>query len=240
MGSAGVILHVSLLVLYAYVTYVLHYGNKDNPLNKQHKALEVLGKFSLRYLTNWTFGVQLIYFAISVLGHLIGVIGASRLKTKIHNASDYIFMSIATPMALVVSIVFWVLYAIDRELVFPKVLDLVIPVWVNQSIHSINSVCAILDMFIINHKVPPGSSSVTGLLMYLLTYSVCLFGTYFQTGIWLYPVLKELNWPMRIGFALATSVLALMTLGFTRVLNSMIWDKTPAGMYKYEVDNNVS
>ncbi|KAF6208263.1 hypothetical protein GE061_016717 [Apolygus lucorum] len=203
--------------------------NGDNPHNKEHKSLEVLGKYSLRYLTNWTFGLQMIYFAVSVLGHLLGVIGASRLKNKIHGVSDYMFMAIATPMALVVSIVFWALYSIDRELVFPKVLDLVIPVWVNQSIHSINAICAIIDIFIINHRVPSGKSSIVGLLTYLLAYAVCLFGTYFQTGIWLYPVLKELNWPMRVAFALSTVVIALLTLGFTRVLQSMIWGKTPAG-----------
>jgi hypothetical protein len=30
---------------------------------------------------------------------------------------------------------YWCLYAIDRELIFPKVMDQVIPWWYNQSVH---------------------------------------------------------------------------------------------------------
>jgi len=39
---------------------------------------------------------------------------------------------------------FWAIYAVDRELVFPKSLDGIIPVWQNHVMVSIRCSCLIL------------------------------------------------------------------------------------------------
>ncbi|BES87726.1 FAR-17a/AIG1-like protein [Nesidiocoris tenuis] len=223
MGASGALFHFSLLGAYMFTLYTL---GQENPVAKQHAALKNFGRFSARFLTNWTFMTQTLYLFLSVLGHLLAAVSLSSLKRPIDNLADYIFMSIATPMALVVSIAFWSIYAVDRELVFPTVLDLVIPAWVNQMIHSINSVAAIVDLVSIRHKQPSWSASLTGLILYLLAYSVCLFGTYVQTGIWLYPVLKEMSWPLRGAFTIANLLLAILMLALTRLLRTSIWGKS--------------
>lgn len=55
MGASGALLHIGLLGLYGYVSFVMQVGNKHNPHAKEYKSIEILGKYSARYLTNWTF-----------------------------------------------------------------------------------------------------------------------------------------------------------------------------------------
>lgn len=219
-------LHVTFLGVYLFTWYALHISGKDNPAAREDIRLKSYGRFSFRYLTNWTHTLQLCYFAICVLSHLIRIVGATKLRNKINNLADFINLSVATPAAFVVTSVFWSLYSIDRELVFPKVLDIVIPPWINHSIHSLNAICAIVDLWCVHHTLPSLSSSLKGLAAYLLLYSVCLFGTYVETGIWLYPVLKELTWPMRCAFILATALLAVIMLIVTRGIHSLAWGRT--------------
>ncbi|KAK9506310.1 hypothetical protein O3M35_008269 [Rhynocoris fuscipes] len=227
MGTAGAALfHVSALALYLYVTYFLQIENPRNTLNTNDKVVKRMSMFSVRYLTNWTYAVQTIYLAMCVVQHLLNLISANKLRDKLTTYSDYLFTSIATPMALLVSIVFWVVYIIDRELIFPRALDAVIPVYINHSIHTFNSAIAIVDMYFVRHKFPSWSKAIKGIAIYLLTYAVCVFGTYFQMGIWIYPLLKELDWPQRILFCLSTLLIGVAMYGLTKLLHMIIWGTT--------------
>lgn len=49
---------------------------------------------------------------------------------------DLLFASLAFPMGMFVGLIFWGLYLTDRNLVFPPVLDLFIPTWVNHAMHT--------------------------------------------------------------------------------------------------------
>ncbi|XP_048354152.1 androgen-dependent TFPI-regulating protein-like isoform X2 [Sphaerodactylus townsendi] len=46
---------------------------------------------------------------------------------------DFIFSVFVFPVGLFVAVVFWGLYAYDRELVYPRELDEVNPIWLNHS-----------------------------------------------------------------------------------------------------------
>lgn len=47
----------------------------------------------------------------------------------------FLFSMFAFPCGLGVFTIFWTLWNIDRELVFPAVIDTVLPPWVNYSLH---------------------------------------------------------------------------------------------------------
>lgn len=73
-----------------------------------------------------------MYFTISLLNDVFGtneVIFEPKKAPFIRKLRDYVFSTLAFPVALHVAITFWGLYAIDRELVFPKVLDSFFPNW---------------------------------------------------------------------------------------------------------------
>uniref|UniRef100_A0A224XWB4 Putative beta-2-glycoprotein i n=1 Tax=Panstrongylus lignarius TaxID=156445 RepID=A0A224XWB4_9HEMI len=223
MGAGAALLHISAFFLYLYVIYFLHVQNAKKALISEDKTIKTIAIFSRRFLTNWTFAIQEIYFFICILQHLLSLLSANKIKDKLTKYSDYLFTSIATPMALMVSIVFWAIFVFDRELIFPKVLDQVIPVWINHCIHTFNSVIPVVDMFLINHKFPTWSKALQGTLTYLLIYSICIFGTYFQTGIWLYPLFAVLNWPQRILLCVGVFVVAAAMYGLTKVIHHIIW-----------------
>ncbi|GBP16731.1 Androgen-dependent TFPI-regulating protein [Eumeta japonica] len=78
--------------------------------------------------------LQTLYFAIAVLNDLIGTNESWPKKTPlITRLRDTIFSSIAFPLAIFVAFTFWSIYAIDRELIFPRALDAVFPVWSNHN-----------------------------------------------------------------------------------------------------------
>ena len=49
---------------------------------------------------------------------------------------DYLFATLAFPIGQFVGIVFWTLYNIDREIIFPVVLDKIYPNYINHMLHT--------------------------------------------------------------------------------------------------------
>ena len=85
-----------------------------------------------KYLTFWNLWFQAVYFLICFVNDLRGRIPSekkcackmSRTKealinsgSKLVRAEDYIYCTVAFPIGMFVGIIFWTLYAIDRELV---------------------------------------------------------------------------------------------------------------------------
>lgn len=72
--------------------------------------------------------IQALYYIISLVNDFVGT---NELVPKrppaIRKFKDWLMSTLAFPVALNVGVTFWTLYAIDRELVFPKVLDPVFP-----------------------------------------------------------------------------------------------------------------
>lgn len=72
--------------------------------------------------------VQAVYFTVCVLNDLIG---SNKVAAKnlpfIRRFKDFSFAAFAFPLAFNVGLIFWVLMAIDRELVLPKFLDEILP-----------------------------------------------------------------------------------------------------------------
>merc|ERR1712080_759171 len=75
--------------------------------------------------------IQFIYFTISFLSNLLG-----SKASKLQSVRDYMFATLAFPIGQFVGIVFWVLFHLDRELVFPKLLDQFFPNYINHMMHS--------------------------------------------------------------------------------------------------------
>lgn len=69
-----------------------------------------------------------------------------------------------------VAATFWGLYAVDRELVFPQILDSFYPSWLNHAMHSSIAVFAFLEMVLTPRTFPLRSSAMTGLFMVMLAY----------------------------------------------------------------------
>merc|ERR1712004_657477 len=72
-----------------------------------------------KYLTFINLWIQLIYFSVSFFNNFIGSQATDSTKaSKLQKCRDYLFATLAFPIGQFVGIIFWVLFHIDRELVF--------------------------------------------------------------------------------------------------------------------------
>lgn len=74
---------------------------------------------------------QAVYFTLCIVTDFIGANECHpKQPSAIRKFKDYVFAAFAFPLALIVATTFWILYAIDRELILPKYMDEFFPVWV--------------------------------------------------------------------------------------------------------------
>jgi len=190
------------------------------------QTIIVMKRYSMRYLTNWTFTLQTIYFYIALADEIVSLFkGKWKFQKGLNTMKNYLFTVLVAPMALVVTIVFWSFWFVDRELIFPAVMDQVLPSWVNHSLHTTTSIIVLIEMYLTFHKYPAFKPALLGITVYLLLYSICLIGTYYQSGVWLYPIMSMLSWTLRIIMCLGVYVLAIVLYGAGYFLNKALWDQ---------------
>jgi hypothetical protein len=67
---------------------------------------------------------------------------------------------------------FWGLYMIDRELVFPRAMDDVLPPWTSHSTHTVVIVALVVEMRMTRHSYCKRSVGLTTLGLYLTAYDI--------------------------------------------------------------------
>ncbi|CAD6999498.1 unnamed protein product [Ceratitis capitata] len=114
-----ILVHLTAAVQFGYgIYYEWTYVKFPESTANMHSNFG--GKF--KYLTFLNAIIQTVYYVISLINDFVGTneVAPKRLPT-IRKVKDYIMASLAFPVALNVGITFWSLYAIDRELVLPRV-----------------------------------------------------------------------------------------------------------------------
>ncbi|XP_066906874.1 androgen-dependent TFPI-regulating protein isoform X2 [Halyomorpha halys] len=176
-------------------------------------------RFNLRFLTKWTFGVMFTYYTCMVLVHILNSISVnSKLSHKLRTFADAIFTVIVVPAGTFITVAFWSIYLFDRNLIFPSWMEKVIPAWVNHGMHTFNSVLPLVDLFLVKHTFSPWSESIYYSGLYFGSYILCLFGTYFQYGIWLYPIFTKMTFLQSICFCVSGYLLNLVFYSIARLI----------------------
>ncbi|XP_017493955.1 PREDICTED: androgen-dependent TFPI-regulating protein-like, partial [Rhagoletis zephyria] len=113
---------VRLLAVLIYGYSIYYQQITPNPFNVHR-----IGK--LKFLTYWDLLLQFSFFTLLLLSQSL-----LKIKSKsLTKAIDVIFYSLALPVSLIVAVTFWGLYAIDREIIFPKAIEKYYPVWLNHA-----------------------------------------------------------------------------------------------------------
>ena len=76
--------------------------------------------------------VQLFCFLMCIACDVLEWLNYHNFVKKFRQIKDGVYASIGVPSCLAVFVTFWVLFLIDRELVYPKRLDKYLPVWANH------------------------------------------------------------------------------------------------------------
>lgn len=142
--------------------------------------------------------------------------------SRLHSFCDTLYV-LALPLSFAVTLLFWGLYVIDRELVYPKVLDDVIPSWLNHVMHTAPVFFMTVDTILTCHKMPKRSTGIVWMVILVLFYEFCLVMWYLVEGIWAYPFFDVLDTTGKAVFFLGAIVFFLILYLIGDGLNSLIW-----------------
>lgn len=175
------------VLVYGYSIYFQEIT--PNPFN-----IHYLGK--LKFLTYWDLLLQFSFFTLLLVTQSLLKIK----KNSIIKLIDTLFFSLALPVSLIVSVTFWILYAIDREIILPVAIEKYYPVWLNHSTHTLVAILPLVEMLLGNYKRPSNKLGLSILNIFMISYLLLILYLALVDDLWVYPFLNLLNWPQRIAF----------------------------------------
>ncbi|XP_045515029.1 androgen-induced gene 1 protein-like [Pieris brassicae] len=195
------ILHIFAAVLNSYILwYDQVYVNV--PFEKGMDSYPFRSR--VLFLTLWNFVLHAVYYWIAFANDIFGTNDVSpRHPPLIRKIKDMIF-ALAFPLGVYVSVAFWGVYAVDKDLIFPEPVEKAYPPWINHPLHTLVSIFITIEMLTSNITYPRRKLGLAIINVFIFSYLVFLFIVYGQTGKWVYPVLTHLNWPLRICFCLGS------------------------------------
>ncbi|CAG4972910.1 unnamed protein product [Colias eurytheme] len=131
------ILHLFAGILYFYA---LWYDQKYVEVNYMDGLDGYPFKNRVLLLTIWTLILQALYMTTAFLNDVIGTNEVSpRKPPAIRQIKDIIF-GLAYPSAIYVSIAFWGIYHVQKDLIYPEHVERAYPPWLNHVMHTITVV----------------------------------------------------------------------------------------------------
>ncbi|XP_031971346.1 androgen-dependent TFPI-regulating protein isoform X3 [Corvus moneduloides] len=128
-----------------------------------------------------------------------------------------------TVLNLFVSISFWTLYTYNRELVYPKSLDGVIPLWLNHAMHTAVFPFALLEILALPHRYPAKKKGLVLLGFVAFLYISWVLWIYSVTGEWVYPLFALFSPSGLAAFFASSLAIIISCYNFGEFLNRMIW-----------------
>lgn len=123
-----------------------------------------------------------------------------------------------------VAILFWSMYAMDRESVFPDKVDHFFPFWLNQILHTNIAIFIIIEMIILHRQYPERKKSLIGLAIFMFSYLAWMHITRYYAGKWAYPIIDALDLPGKIAFFVFTMCYPFIMFFLGEFLNGKIWN----------------
>ncbi|KAJ0181600.1 hypothetical protein K1T71_002322 [Dendrolimus kikuchii] len=207
-----------------YFTLWYDYMYMELPLPEELKDLPYKARGI--FLTFWCLILQTIYFTIALLNDIIGSNAASPKHSPIIRRIKDIVFSLAFPVALYVALVFWSLYAIHKDLIFPENVEKLFPAWVNHTMHTTIVPFIILELLLSNRNYPSRKVGMPVALLFNFAYISWIHYIYFYKGVWVYPFLEIFNWPMRIIFCGFSTFIGLIVYSLGEKLNTLVSPST--------------
>ncbi|XP_037824759.1 androgen-induced gene 1 protein-like [Lucilia sericata] len=179
------------------------------------------GKF--KFLSIQNMFIQLGYFLTALIRDIMTGCVNKELIKSLTTFKDNYFAGLAFPLAIFVSINFWVLYLTKRDVIFPESLVAVVPYWHLHVLHTNVTLLMFLEMFLCFREYPEFCSGLITILSYILSYILWLHCIKYFTGFWVYPLLNDKSFKelyTYFGSALGQVVIIYM-LG--EILNNAVW-----------------
>ncbi|XP_067303489.1 androgen dependent TFPI regulating protein 1 [Pseudorasbora parva] len=184
-----------------------------------------------KYLTFINLVLQAVFFGLCVLVdaiHTAVPVKQTRSGTPLTltKARDFYYTALAFPVGTFVFASFWTLYTYNRELVYPKILDEIIPIWLNHAMHTVIMPLLLVQMFLQNHKYSSRTKGISALALFAVLYLLWVLWVRHASGIWVYPIMGHLS-PVGLCLFLGGASLSMAPLYLLgERLNLMMWSTT--------------
>uniref|UniRef100_A0A8C7EDX3 Androgen-dependent TFPI-regulating protein n=1 Tax=Nothoprocta perdicaria TaxID=30464 RepID=A0A8C7EDX3_NOTPE len=147
------------------------------------------------------------------------------VSSRLLPVKDFIFSVLVFPVGLFVAVMFWTLYAYNRELIYPEELDEVNSSWLNHTMHTTILPLLFVELIACPHKYPGKLNGVIGTLFFFVHR---MLWVNYASGIWVYPILEALDIAGRM-LLFVTSYLELLAFYFLgEKLTALLWGKSIA------------
>ncbi|CAK1603518.1 unnamed protein product [Parnassius mnemosyne] len=209
-------------------SYVIWYDQNYVELPVHNELLKDLPlKSRTMFLTIWCLIMQIAYHTIAFLNDIIGSNDPSpKKKPLIRLIKDTLF-SLAFPIAIYVSVAFWSIYTVDKDLIFPDVIEKLYPTWMNHVMHTMVTIFMFLELIMTSRNYPSRAVGISITLAFSMSYIAWYLMIYFKTGVWVYPIFDTLNWPSRIVFIVISNIVILGVYVFSEKLNYLLSPSQP-------------
>ena len=216
----------------AHFLYVINFrwgikleGNRYQTFGDDTPLTHFASKF-LPFMTYWNVLLQILYFSICLLNAFFGSEELSKISSsRLQRLRDFLFSTLAFPVAILTTTSFWAIYGVNRELIWPTFLDKIYPLWVNHMVHSTCMVSQLIEMITVYHVFPCTKTGMTTTIGFYLTYLTWVLYLAFNKGVWIYPILEKLPTVGRTLFITVFGVVGGMLFLFGKTLNGMIWSR---------------
>ncbi|XP_072552864.1 androgen dependent TFPI regulating protein 1 [Salminus brasiliensis] len=233
-GGAGVRANSKLclfvhLVIFGWYVFTLR-ANCSLEITSRHPGARSYGG-RWKYLTFLNLVMQTVFFGVCIFTDLLHTLlpskstrsGAPLLLVKLR---DGFFTVLAFPVGTFVFTSFWSLYTYDRELVYPKRLDDIIPIWLNHAMHTVILPLVLVQMYLQHHRHPRRINGILGLALFASLYLAWVLWIHHVSGLWVYPIMAHLS-PVGLALFLGASSLSMAPLYLLgEKLNRAIWSQT--------------
>ncbi|XP_060259509.1 androgen-dependent TFPI-regulating protein isoform X7 [Ovis aries] len=171
--------------------------------------------------------LQAIFFGVACLEDVLKRTKGEKDIKFVTAFRDLLFTTLAFPLSTFVFLAFWIIFLYDRELIYPKVLDTVFPVWLNHAMHTFILPFSLVEVILRPHCYPLRKKGLTLLTAAGLAYVSRTLWIYSETGTWVYPVFAKLS---PVGLAALFSLSHIFIIGiylFGEKLNHWKWGACP-------------
>ena len=122
-----------------------------------------------------------------------------------------------------VAVMFWGIYAIDRELIYPTFLDNTIPTILNHLWHTTVVLCALVELVVVFHRFPGNWTATLVTFGYSFSYMIWIIWVFTMSRAWPYPFFNVIPLPLLPLFFLACSFIGLLFYFLGKMLCYLRW-----------------
>ena len=186
-------------------------------------------------LTNITLHIHIVTFALTLISDFFKSDSYRWPIPNIFRLRNLLFNRLALPMGFFVSVGFWSVAFLNRDLLSSQVIQKILPTWKNHVIHTMPLVITLIDTILTDHK-RRAERDRSGLLllatvMTLYCSNVLYLG--YMRGHWIYPFLKGTdgqplyNTLLRVGFVFTNFLFTSIYYYIGGILYDLAWYNKP-------------